>query len=72
MKTEDKTPLTDLEIKGIITIIDAASTRGAFKAKDLYGVGSIVNRLTALVEPQTQTIIQTGDKDEKNNGSNNQ
>ena len=65
MKTEDKTPLTDLEIKGIITIIDAASTRGAFKAKELYGVGSIVNRLTALVEPQTQTMIQTGDNNEE-------
>tara|TARA_R100001443_G_C3330590_1_gene172233 strand:+ start:87 stop:299 length:213 start_codon:yes stop_codon:yes gene_type:complete len=70
MKTQDKTPLTEQEIRAVVTVIDIASTRGAFRGNEMLGVGTLYNRLNGLIQPET--MIQTGDKDEKNNGSNNQ
>ena len=70
MKTQDKTPLTEQEIRAVVTVIHIASTRGAFRGNEMLGVGTLYNRLNGLIQPETMT--QTGDKDEKNNGSNNQ
>ena len=70
MKTQDKTPLTEQEIRAVVTVIDIASTRGAFRGNEMLGVGTLYNRLNGLIQPET--MIQTGDKDEKHNGSNNQ
>lgn len=69
MKTQDKTPLTEQEIKTLAAIIQTCSQRGAFKAEEMLPVGTLYNRLMAMA--QTQTMIQTGDKDEDTNGNKN-
>ena len=37
------------DLKGLASIIDVASTRGAFKAAELSGVGTLFNKLTTFL-----------------------
>ena len=59
----DKAPATDPnalsigDLKNLATIIDVASTRGAFKANEMAGVGFLYNKLQgflAKVAPQEE------------------
>ena len=49
------------DLKGLASIIDVASTRGAFKAAELAGVGTLYNKLnTFLMNVQNQAPQQVG------------
>ena len=37
------------DLKGLASIIDVASTRGAFKAAELAGVGTLFNKLSTFL-----------------------
>ena len=37
------------DLKGLASIIDVASTRGAFKAAEMAGVGTLYNKLNAFL-----------------------
>ena len=45
----DPTPLSIGDLKNLMTILDVASTRGAFKASEMSGVGYIYNKLQAFL-----------------------
>ena len=50
-------------LKNLTTILDVASTRGAFKAAEMQGVGYIYNKLQAFlakVAPEGQQVGQGG------------
>ena len=49
------------DLKGLASIIDVASSRGAFKAPELAGVGTLYNKLnTFLMNVQNQAPQQVG------------
>jgi|TARA_R100000027_G_scaffold52594_1_gene41359 hypothetical protein len=45
----DPTALSIGDLKNLTTILDVASTRGAFKASEMAGVGYIYNKLMAFL-----------------------
>ena len=45
----DPTALTIADLKNLSTILDVASTRGAFKANEMAGVGFLYNKLQAFL-----------------------
>ena len=45
----DPTALSIGDLKNLSTIIDVASTRGAFKANEMAGVGATYNKLQAFL-----------------------
>ena len=45
----DPTVLSIGDLKNLMTILDVASTRGAFKAAEMAGVGYIYNKLQAFL-----------------------
>ena len=45
----DPTALSIGDLKNLMTILDVASTRGAFKASEMSGVGYIYNKLQAFL-----------------------
>ena len=45
----DPTALSIGDLKNLMTILDVASTRGAFKAAEMAGVGYIYNKLQAFL-----------------------
>ena len=45
----DPSALSIGDLKGLASIIDVASTRGAFKAAELAGVGALYNKLTTFL-----------------------
>ncbi len=45
----DPTALSIGDLKNLMTILDVASTRGAFKAAEMSGVGYIYNKLQAFL-----------------------
>ena len=45
----DPTALSIGDLKNLSTILDVASTRGAFKASEMAGVGYIYNKLQAFL-----------------------
>ena len=45
----DPTALSIGDLKNLTTILDVASTRGAFKASEMAGVGYIYNKLQAFL-----------------------
>jgi hypothetical protein len=45
----DPTALSIGDLKNLSTILDVASTRGAFKANELAGVGFLYNKLQAFL-----------------------
>jgi len=54
----DPNALSIGDLKNLSTIIDVASSRGAFKANEMAGVGALYNKLQmflAKVAPQEQT-----------------
>ena len=54
----DPTALSIGDLKNLSTILDVASTRGAFKADEMAGVGFLYNKLQAFlakVAPEQKT-----------------
>jgi len=49
----DPTALSIGDLKTLSTILDVASTRGAFKASEMSGVGYIYNKLQAFLNKVT-------------------
>jgi hypothetical protein len=47
---EQSPTITIADIASMISIIEAASTRGAIKANELVAVGELYNRLNAFLE----------------------
>jgi hypothetical protein len=45
----DPTALSIGDLKNLSSIIDVASTRGAFKANEMAGVGFLYNKLSAFI-----------------------
>ena len=45
----DPTALSIGDLKNLLTILDVASTRGAFKANEMAGVGFLYNKLQAFL-----------------------
>ena len=45
----DPTALSIGDLKNLLTILDVASTRGAFKASEMAGVGFLYNKLQAFL-----------------------
>ena len=45
----DPTALSIGDLKNLSTILDVASTRGAFKANEMAGVGALYNKLQAFL-----------------------
>ena len=45
----DPTALSIGDLRNLMTILDVASTRGAFKASEMSGVGYIYNKLQAFL-----------------------
>ena len=57
---ETTTTLTIADLASIKSIIEAASTRGAFRANELTVVGAMYDKLTAFVEAaQAQAQSET-------------
>ena len=59
----DPNALSIGDLKNLQTILDVASTRGAFKAAEMQGVGYIYNKLQAFlakVAPEGQQVGQGG------------
>ena len=46
----DPTALSIGDLKNLSTILDVASTRGAFKANEMAGVGFLYNKLQAFLD----------------------
>ena len=54
----DPTALSIGDLKNLSTILDVASTRGAFKANEMAGVGFLYNKLQAFLakmDPEQKT-----------------
>ena len=47
---ENTQPLTSADLASIKQIIDAASTRGAFRAAELKSVGEVYEKLSAFLD----------------------
>ena len=56
----DPTALSIGDLKTLSTILDVASTRGAFKASEMSGVGYIYNKLQAFLNKVTAEGQQAG------------
>ena len=63
----DPTALSIGDLKNLSTILDVASTRGAFKANEMAGVGFLYNKLQAFLakvapeqKPEEQQVGQAG------------
>ena len=64
---QDPTALSIGDLKNLSTILDVASTRGAFKANEMAGVGFLYNKLQAFLakvapeqKPAEQQVGQAG------------
>jgi hypothetical protein len=63
--TPDPTALSIGDLKNLSTILDVASTRGAFKANEMAGVGFLYNKLQAFLakvapEPKPEADATAG------------
>lgn len=56
--TSDPPPLSYHDIKNMVLILDALSTRGAFKGSEMENVGSFRNRLNDYVEYYLPTPVE--------------
>ena len=56
----DATALSIGDLKGLASIIDVASTRGAFKAAELASVGALYNKLNTFLTSVANQAAQTG------------
>ena len=59
---QDPMALSIGDLKNLTTILDVASTRGAFKAAELAGVGTLYNKLTTFLEKVAPAEGQPGAK----------
>ncbi len=60
---QDPNALSIGDLKNLSTILDVASTRGAFKANEMAGVGFLYNKLQAFlakVAPEQKTEEKAG------------
>ena len=58
--------LTIQDLAGLKTVIDVATTRGAFKANEMLSVGTVYNKLEAFLNAVSQN--QSRNSKEQNNG----
>ena len=58
----DPTALSIGDLKNLSTILDVASTRGAFKANEMAGVGFLYNKLQAFLDKVAPQEEKTDDK----------
>ena len=56
----DPTALSIGDLKNLSSIIDVASSRGAFKAGEMAGVGTLYNKLSAFLAKVAPTEGQPG------------
>lgn len=61
-KPEAAPDLNINDLNAVRSIIDIATTRGAFKANELEAVGKTYNKLTAFLEHITKQQNQQGEK----------
>ncbi len=74
-REQEKIIITVNDYKQMCGVIDVASTRGAFRANELAGVGILHNRLLSYIqqnEPQSPmangpTVITDKEKNKKSN-----
>ena len=63
--------LTIADLASIHTLIDAACTRGAFKAPEMRRVGEIYDKLTRFLEAATQQAQEQAEQAEPPQGDTN-
>jgi hypothetical protein len=63
--------LTIADLASIHTLIDAACTRGAFKAPEMSRVGEIYDKLTRFLEAATQQAQEQAEQAEPPQGDTN-
>ena len=56
---EDTPTITIADIASMISVIEAASSRGAVKAEELVAVGELYNRLTTFMEHAKKQLEQS-------------
>ena len=56
----DPNALSIGDLKGLMSIIDVASTRGSFRAGEMAGVGTLYNKLSAFLAKVAPTEGQPG------------
>ena len=56
----DPTALSIGDLKGLMSIIDVASSRGSFRAGEMAGVGTLYNKLSAFLAKVAPTEGQPG------------
>ena len=62
--------LTIADLASIHTLIDAACTRGAFKAPEMSRVGEIYDKLTRFLETATQQAQEQAEQAEPQGDTN--
>jgi len=70
VETQDQQPATPglqmTDLANIVAIIDAVTTRGAFKGEELEAVGSVRNRIASFVQAaasQDAPVEETSDEE---------
>ena len=63
--------LTIADLASIHTLIDAACTRGAFKAPEMSRVGEIYDKLTRFLEAAKQQAQEQAEQAEQTQGDTN-
>lgn len=59
-QTQESNDLNVHDLNGMKTIIDIASSRGAFKPNEMMAVGQIYNKLTNFLASVTKQTPQAG------------
>ena len=67
-QAQDKIEITINDYKTMLGVIDIASTRGAFRANELAGVGILHNRLLTYIQQNEKPQATTVNMDDKVNG----
>jgi hypothetical protein len=67
----ENTQLTIADLASIHTLIDAACTRGAFKAPEMSRVGEIYDKLTRFLETATQQAQEQAEQAQPPQGDTN-
>ena len=67
-QAQDKIEITINDYKTMCGVIDIASTRGAFRANELAGVGILHNRLLTYIQQNEKPQATTVNMDDKANG----
>lgn len=67
-QAQDKIEITINDYKTMLGVIDIASSRGAFRANELAGVGILHNRLLTYIQQNEKPQAPTVNMDGKVNG----